>query len=123
MLRELFSELKHLFLNNYKFIMITFGVIALLPIGYHVYPIFEYYSVMDVMMFIFMSLVMLLLNICLIILGFLIYQIFYEDFFNNTQYPLLCRIISFVIGIGTSGFLVYLMWSCIILDMINDFLL
>jgi len=123
MLRELFSELKHLFLNNYKFILITFSVIALLTLGHHMYPIFKYYSVMDVLMFIFMSLLVLLLNICIIVMGVLIYNAFYEDFFANTQYPLLCRIISFVIGIGTSGFLVYLMWSCIILDMINDFLL
>lgn len=120
MLKELFSELKHLFFNNYKFIMITFGVVALLTIGYHLYPVFDYYSVMDVMMFIFMSLLLLLLNVCVIIMGILIYNAFYEDFVANSQYPLLCRIISFVIGIGPSGFLVYLIWSCIILDMIND---
>lgn len=122
MLKELFSELKHLFLNNYKFIMITFGVVALLIIGYHLYPIFKYYSVMDVLMFIFMSLLVLLLNICIIVTGVLMYWAFYEEIFDNNQYPLLCRIISFIIGIGTSGFLVYLMWSCIILDIINDFL-
>lgn len=123
MLRELFSELKHLFLNNYKFILIAFSVIALLTLGYHVYPIFVYYSVMDVMIFIFMSILVLLLNICIIVMGVLMYKAFYEELFADTQYPLVCRIISFVIGIGTSGFLVYLMWSCIILDMINDFLL
>jgi len=123
MLRELFSELKQLFLNNYKFIMIAFGVVALLTLGYHVYPIFEYYSVIDVMMFIFMSLLVLLLNICIIVMGILICNAFYEEILADTQYPLLCRITSFIIGIGTSGFILYLMWSCIILDMINDFLL